>query len=182
MNGSAVKILICGFMGAGKTTFLEKCQKNSLGFECTDLDSALARDFGIAPSALGKWIETHGLPVFREKEQAKVEELLNRKSSDVIALGGGSLNPTLLAMIADKNSQYKLVFLNTSFDLCCQRILGDANRPLAQMPKADLLELYKRRLPDYLKADLTLSRDQTKELEGLGILESLVHNLLNPNM
>ena len=50
------------------------------------------------------------------------------------------------------------------------------------MPKADLLELYKRRLPDYLKADLTLSRDQTKELEGLGILESLVHNLLNPNM
>ncbi|MGZ3807968.1 MAG: shikimate kinase [Bacteriovorax sp.] len=169
-----MKILLCGFMGAGKSTLLKKFQPNKLGFECIDLDHALACDLGIRPERLGEWIMQNGFPLFRDLEKTKLIKLLEHENSLVIALGAGALNPEVLEKI-EKKTDCKMVFLNTGLDLCRERIRSDSNRPLAKIPREELGKLYLERCKYYLKADLVLSCEEIKEIEGL---ESLVHNLL----
>jgi shikimate kinase len=168
-----MKILICGFMGAGKTTFLKKFQPNELGFECIDLDEALANQLGLHPNRLGEWILQNGFPLFRDLEKTKIKELLRHSNNMIIALGGGSLSPEILSLIHN-NSEYKLVFLETSLEVCLARIKNDPNRPLAQIPEGELRKLYEMRLADYLTADLVLNEEERKEIVTLS---SLVHNL-----
>lgn len=168
-----MKILICGFMGSGKSSFLKKLEPNSLGFDCIDLDHAIANDLRIRPERLGEWILENGFPLFRDKEKSKIKELLRHPQSMVIALGGGSLNPETLSLIKS-SSDCKMVFLDMPFEICLERIKADSNRPLLVMPLNELKKLYDSRRTDYLKADLVLNEQEIKEIEGL---ESLVHNL-----
>ena len=175
-----MKILICGFSGAGKTTLLQSCRGNSLGYECLDLDDELANDFGIQSNQLGEWIKINGLARFRELEAHKIHELLLRPGNEVISLGGGALSQEILATWRSTN-EFKLIFVDTPFDLCFERIQHDSNRILAKMNKSQLFKIYQERLPLYQQADLVLTNNIVNAVEGLGILESLVHNLLNPN-
>lgn len=160
-------------MGAGKSSFLKKLEPNKLGFDCIDLDYALASDLRIRPERLGEWILENGFPLFRDKEKSKIKELLRHPQSMVIALGGGSLNPEVLSLIQSR-TDCKLVFLDTPFEVCLERIKADSNRPLLKMPESELKKLYDSRRTDYLTADLVLLEGEIKEIEGL---ESLVHNL-----
>jgi len=170
-----LKILICGFMGAGKSTLLKKFMPNDLGFDCIDLDHALALELNIRPERLGDWILQHGFPQFRDKEKTKILRLLRHPGSMVIALGGGTLNPTILEMIRHDPECY-LVFVDTSLEICLERIKDDPTRPLSQISSEELKALYQTRRQDYLAADLVLSDREIKEIEGLG---PLVHNLVN---
>ena len=160
-------------MGAGKSTLLQKLRPNKLGFNCTDLDHALALDFGIHPDRLGDWISKNGFPLFRERESLKMNELLSLPGAQVIALGGGALGESFFTEIKER-SHCKVVFLNTPFEVCLERIKSDLNRPMAQQSVAELKKLYDLRLSDYQKADLVLSEEDIKEIDGL---DSLVHNL-----
>lgn len=173
-----VKLLLCGFMGAGKTTLLSKFEHNQMGFDCVDLDGQIASDLNISPHKLGDWIENFGFPLFRKKEDDLLKNLLNQKRSMVIALGGGALSAEILNVI-HKNPDYKLVFLNTSFDTCLERIKNDKLRPLAKLDPIELKKLYDERYVIYSQADLILSQSDIKEIEGL---DSLVHNLLSMNL
>lgn len=168
-----MKILICGFMGSGKSTMLRKFQMNDLGYDCIDLDDALAVDLRIRSERLGDWILQNGFPLFRDLEKTKLKKLLNLKGSLVIALGGGALNPEIINLLPN-NHDYRLVFLDTDFDVCLSRIKGDKTRPMSQIGDEELKRLYESRRKDYLKADLVLNEEEIKEIEGLG---SLVHNL-----
>lgn len=161
-------------MGAGKSTFLKKMQPNKLGYDCIDLDHALANDFGIHPDRLGEWILQNGFPLFRDKEKTKLKKLIRHDNSLVIALGGGSLNPEIFSMI-EKTSDCYLVFLDTSIEVCIERIRGEKNRPLSNISESELFALYESRAQDYEKADIRLNEQEIKEIEGL---EALVHNLL----
>ena len=174
-----MKILICGFSGAGKTTFLQMCKDNSLGFQCLDLDQELSLDLKIQSNQLGQWIRLNGLPLFRELEAAKIKELLSHPQKAIIALGGGALSQSLLAN-CQLSRENKVVFLDTPFEECFERIQNDPNRIFSSMSKDQLFELYQDRLPYYLQADLKITHNSVKAIQGLGILESLVHNLLNP--
>lgn len=93
-----VKILICGFAGAGKTTFLEKL-KNNRGndqhFLFLDLDFEIARNWNVLPSELGDKINSLGEAFFRETESKILLSLLKKRDSMVIALGGGTLSSDL---------------------------------------------------------------------------------------
>ncbi|MBC7537868.1 MAG: hypothetical protein H7281_03550 [Bacteriovorax sp.] len=168
-----VKILICGFMGAGKSTLLRKFQPNDLGYDCIDLDDALAVELRIRPERLGEWILQNGFPLFRDLEKNKLKILLRHKNSLVIALGGGSLTPEILKLI-QRDSECKLVFLDTSFDLCLARIKDDPTRPMSQISLEELKRLFESRRKDYLSADLVVDESEIKDIEGLG---TLVHNL-----
>lgn len=168
-----MKILICGFMGAGKTTLVKKCQRNDFSFECIDLDNALALDQGIRPDQLGEWIIKNGFPLFRDLEQAKLRILLTSKNSLVIALGGGTLNSELLQIIKSEGDN-KLVFLDVSFETCWSRIKNDKTRPMSQIPQEELKKLFALRRNDYLLADLIINENDIKEIEGF---DSLMHNL-----
>lgn len=172
-NWSAMKILICGFMGAGKSTLLKKFQANKLGFDCIDLNHALAVDLRTRPERLEEWILENGYPQFRDLERSKIKMLLRHSGSMVIALGAGTLTKEILELI-DRESECKLVFLDTSFEVCLDRIKDDPTRPLSKMPPSELKKLYDQRRVDYLHADLVLEESEIKEIEGLG---TLVHNL-----
>jgi shikimate kinase len=169
-----MKILICGFTGAGKSTFLKKFEGNTLGFDCVDLDHALSLDLGLHPDRLGEWILQNGFPLFRDKEKTKLGELLRHPQSLVIALGGGTLTDDVVRLIKETPG-CKMVFLDTPYEICHQRILNDRNRPLSNLPEAELKKLYETRREVSRKlADLTLSPENTKEIVTLS---SLVHNL-----
>lgn len=169
-----MKILLCGFTGAGKSTFLKQFQGNSLGFDCIDLDHALALDLGLSPEKLGGWILENGFPLFRDKEKSKLKALLNHPQNMIIALGGGTLTPDVVALI-EKNPECKTVFLDTPYDLCRERIKGDSNRPLSNLPEEEMKKLYESRWEIYRTiADLTLSPENVKEIVSLS---ALVHNL-----
>lgn len=154
---------------------LRKFMPNDLGFDCIDLDHALAADLNIRPERLGEWILKNGFPAFRDREKSKLKKLLNHPGDMVIALGGGALNPEILNMI-DNNIGWYLVFVDTSLEICLERIKNDPTRPLAQISQEELKKLYETRRQDYEKAYLVLTEDEIKEIEGLG---TLVHNLDN---
>ena len=160
-------------MGSGKSTLLRKFQPNQLGFDCIDLDDALAVELRIRPERLGEWILENGFPLFRDLERRKLKTLLNYNASLVIALGGGALSPDIVRIIQN-DTECKLVFLDTSFDVCLERIKGEPTRPLAQLPLEELKKLFEERRREYQEADLVLDESEIKEIEGLA---TLVHNL-----
>lgn len=167
-----MNILVCGFMGSGKTTFVESFRHNQLGYETVDLDVAVASGLGIMPSELGEWIKKYGLETFRHKEIFVLENLLKNSAEKLVALGGGTVEAPGFWELFPAN---KLVFLDTPFNTCFMRIKNDQNRPLTSLGEEGLLALYEKRLPLYRKADLTLSESEIKELPGL---QSLVHTLM----
>ena len=166
-----VNILVCGFMGSGKTTFVESFAQNNLGYLTYDLDVEVAQELGISPMSLGEWINKFGLEEFRKKEIKVLSSLIRQKTAKVIALGGGTVEA---AGFWELRQFAKIVFLKTSFETCFLRIKNDSNRPLTSVGEAGLKDLYNKRLSLYQKADLELSEAQIKEIVGLG---SLVHNL-----
>lgn len=158
-------------MGAGKTTFIEKFRENLEGFIVYDLDEEVAKSLKMAPKKLGEFINTNGLEAFRIQEANILESLLRLRSKKIIALGGGTLEAPGVMELAD---QYRLVFLDTSFEVCLSRIKNDLNRPVAQKPLEELKALYEKRRKIYLKSKLVLSEQKIKEIDTIS---SLVHNL-----
>lgn len=166
-----MNILVCGFMGSGKTTFVEGYQSNDLGFLTYDLDHEVALELGISHLQLGEWINKNSLEAFRDVEMKVLEGLVAQRNLKMIALGGGT--PTSKSF-DELRTQTKVVFLDVPFETCFTRIKNDSNRPLTALGVDGLRDLYLKRLPTYQKADLILSETQIKEIEGLA---SLVHNL-----
>lgn len=87
-----MKILICGFMGSGKTSLLEKLKKNSGSYAAFhDLDDVLLGRFGESFKSLGDLIEYRGWDYFRRVESEVLGEFLSASDENlVLALGGGA--------------------------------------------------------------------------------------------
>ena len=168
-----MKILICGFMGAGKSTMLAKFNPNSLGFECLDLDDEIASRLGLEKEKLGNWIEQNGWEKFRKIESQCLQELLVLNQNLVIALGGGALTKELVFKIKN-NPEIYLVHLDVPLEICLDRTMGDLNRPMLKLNKAEIESLYQKRHEIFSQAHLSLSFEEIKLIEGL---ETLVHNL-----
>ncbi len=155
-------ILICGFMGAGKTTFLSQLEKNSSEKNLyLDLDQVLVEKHSGQFENLSQLIGHFGWEQFRELEFETLVNLveLNGEKSDrdlIVALGGGSLNIPLLSLIK-KDQAIFLVWLKTSFNICLERIEGDQLRPLAKKGANGLEKLYLEREKLYRKADYCLT-------------------------
>lgn len=173
-----IKILICGFMGSGKSYWLDYLKKNSSssGFCFLDLDHEIAKSLNIQPSQLGEWIKKYDWPAFRKLEEEMIASFLGENKEGVLSLGGGALTEKLLEK-CKINTKVKIVFLNTPFELCYERITGDNNRPLVTLQKEELRALYEQRYALYSKADLILDVEERKEIDGI---DSLVHTLWGP--
>ena len=161
--------LICGFMGAGKSTFLDKIQKNHTGTDFFfDLDQEIySRKKNSDSEHLGALIEKAGWEQFRSWEIEILKELIensknlhsNKKADIFISLGGGSVTEVLLSIIKT-NSEIHLIWLNTPFEICWQRIENDCERPLVQKGVNYLKELYKKREKYYQNARICLSASE----------------------
>jgi shikimate dehydrogenase len=137
-------IYLYGFMGCGKSYIARKS-----GFDYIDLDSQL----GDIPKIFAE----HGEQYFRGLEF----NALQRADSALIALGGGALTSPESAKYAKENAV--VVFIDTPFEVCYERIKNDKNRPLAaNKSKEELFALYNSRLEHYKNAaDYTIKGDET---------------------
>lgn len=139
-------LYLCGFMGAGKTT-LSRLAAARLGTRALDTDDLVIQRCGMEIPAI---FAEYGEPYFRQQETAALRETA-RFSGAVIATGGGLvLNPDNVAVIRELGT---LLYLDTPFALCYQRIRGDRNRPnAASRTQEELLELYRQREAAYRAA------------------------------
>lgn len=145
-----VKYFICGFSGSGKTTKLNEISKmpKYKGYEFIDLDEYLFENHGAGFQSIGDMIETKGFEWFRHAEKAALLKLLEGDSHLWIALGGGTLDDDLGTFLSLR-SDVKGYWLDTSFDLCWERIKDDPQRPLVKHGEDKLREIYKNRQNHY---------------------------------
>ncbi|MBQ8057752.1 MAG: shikimate kinase [Ruminococcus sp.] len=160
-------IALCGFMGCGKTTVaLALSEKYNLNH--IDTDKYIEEKSGMT---ISKMFELYGEAYFRDKEFEAICTLCEN-SDNVLALGGGAvLFPRNVEVL--KNSGYKLIFIDTDFDVIKNRLESDNSRPL--LKTNDIKTLYDTRYPIYENAcDIKLScKDETGEQLADIIIETI---------
>ena len=156
-------IVLCGFMGSGKST-IGKALAEALNLEFIDTDTLIEEIEGMTISQI---FEKFGEKHFRMLETKLIQKLC-KEEGRVIALGGG------LAANTDNHKflkeSGKIVFLNCEIEETLRRISGDKTRPLTTLGKEDIIKRYNERLPIYKSiADITVDStgESRKTLESL---------------
>ncbi|GHU84512.1 shikimate kinase [Clostridia bacterium] len=146
------KLVICGFMGAGKTTFGRWiAYQKGLGF--VDLDAKIEEEKCMLISQI---FEEFGESFFREVETEFCKKL-TKMENVVIAVGGGTFENERNILMFEKD--FDILFLYVSFETCYSRIKG-SDRPLvARLTKKQLQELFKRRQKTYLRASKIILKE-----------------------
>lgn len=140
-------IILCGFMGCGKSTVGRLLAKQT-NRPFVDMDDYIERQSGITvPEIFSQFGEAE----FRKRESAACRAL-SQKQNLIIAAGGGALtfpeNVNVLAKTGD------IVLLNVPLAVILHRLEADATRPLLNCPDKESAakELYDHRLPLYRAA------------------------------
>lgn len=174
-------IFLCGFMGSGKSFFMEHLQKNSAGKgSFSDLDDVVFDKFGKGEKSLSDLIEKKGWEFFREKELLCLNNFLDEakkgQGNYVLSLGGGSLNVESLELIKSTDGS-TLIWLETSFEKCFERALKDGvgKRPLLKKGKNFIYKLYLERKSLYEKSHMSISTDDLEKVKDLDGLIELIH-------
>ena len=124
---NATKILLVGFMGAGKST-AGRVLAARLGLPFADLDDEIVSAAGMPVPAI---FAARGEDGFRALETDAARRVLARPGSEVVATGGGF--PTLERNRTLVRSANALVLhLDAPFEILWARIAGDGDRPLAR--------------------------------------------------
>ena len=144
-------IVIVGFMGCGKTVVAQELAR-LLGKPLVDLDANIEQFEGRSPAQI---ISEDGEEAFREKETKALREVLRRDEAAVVALGGGAWTNAVNREVV-RSVDSVVVWLDTPFDICWQRIEQDTHfRPMAPS-RAAAERLFSERLPFYRIADLRI--------------------------
>ncbi len=162
-------------MGAGKTS-IGRALAELLRWSFIDLDEKIEYWMKMPIRDI---FQRRGEPHFREIETRILLQVLEDVSvPTVIALGGGTFIQEANARLLG-NAGARVVFLETPIEEMLQRCRGGTAssaenlRPLAADPDA-FQTLYAQRLPDYRKADLTVSTaGKTADENAREITESL---------
>ena len=140
---NATKILLTGFMGAGKST-VGRALAARLGLPFADLDDEIAAAAGAPIPAI---FAARGEAGFRALETEAARRVLARPGSEVVATGGGF--PTLEANRALVRGANALVLhVDAPFETLWARLAGGDGRPLARR-REETAALYDRRAPIY---------------------------------
>lgn len=136
-----MKIILIGFMGAGKTT-IAKLLAQKLNIEFIDMDDLVIQKSG---RSSGKEIfEKDGELFFRELE-IEVARDLQQKQNVVLSTGGGVvMNKIILDYLGQDGI---IIFLKTSYEETKKRVV-ESDRPLFQ-DVISAKKLYDFRLPLY---------------------------------
>lgn len=166
----AARILITGFMAAGKTTVAAALAQR-LDCRMLDLDEFIAAHEG---RSIQKIIDEDGEARFRQVEAHALREALENKTARVIALGGGTwMSASNRALIAAHNGF--TVWLDAPFELCWQRIISAGDlRPLAR-DEEQAGRLYEERRALY---ELAALRVRINEDKDAGMIATQIINAL----
>lgn len=144
-----MKIAICGFSGAGKTSLLKKIEHNNK----IDLDEYIWKSCG--DLTIGKYIENIGFEEFRKVEKEALLKIATSGVDCLLALGGGTLTKATFELL--KANRWEVIWLNVPFEICFERIKDDSNRPMVKLGEVVLKTVYLERVKIYQLADFTVS-------------------------
>ncbi|GAC1406199.1 MAG: shikimate kinase [Pyrinomonadaceae bacterium] len=166
---SATRIVIIGFMGAGKTT-IARTLAQKLNCVFVDLDEFIKVRYKRTPQQI---IDEDGEANFREIESDAWREVLRLAGDEnvtyIISLGGGTWtlerNRALIAVY-----ECLIVWLDAPFELCWARITReDASlklRPFAR-DRDKAFDLYTTRRKIYAAAAHRVIVDETKNVDEI---------------
>ena|SRR5690606_3963869 len=137
------KILLCGYMGAGKTVVGRRLAQLT-GFAFHDLDDCIEEDTAMR---IGELFAVKGEIWFRKKEREVLTALLASDKNEIIALGGGTPaygNNHLLF----EQPNVKAFYLQASIGELAARLSQQrSHRPLiANIPEPELEEFIGKHL------------------------------------
>ena len=161
LPSTAGKIVLIGFMGAGKSTAVK-----ALGAGAVDVDAVIEQQLGRTVAQL---FAQDGEAAFRETEERITLELLADPGVRVLALGGGAIGS---ARVRQALAASRVILLDVEADDAWRRVGGgDGRRPLAADERR-FRDLYERRRPLYeALADVIVPASRSAKLPS--ILEAL---------
>lgn len=162
MSHSRRRIVITGFMAAGKTS-VAKALARQLGCEMIDLDEIISEH---EKQTINDLIRERGEDAFRRAETLMLDSLLEKTPARVIALGGGAWtierNRDLI-----KEHDCLTVWLDAPFNLCWERIEREqGTRPLA-LDRQSAHRLYRERRTLYELAAVRVQVAEEKSADDV---------------
>lgn len=154
-----LKIVLTGFMAAGKSTVGERLQKElGGGFGFVDLDQRIAEKEG---RSIKDIFAEKGEAYFRRRELETLAEVMQSGQSLIVATGGGALLQDGAEEIVRENGG-KIIFLDVSYEEAMKRGARSDERPLLLKPYPETRALYENRRNQYEDmADLRVDADLT---------------------
>ena len=138
-----VKIVLTGFMGAGKST-VGRLLAHSLGIGFSDLDAAIAAAAG---RSIPEIFAERGEPGFRALETEVARKVLSEGASEVVASGGGfPIEEANRALVRASNAL--VIHVEGDFETLWARISASGGRPLGT-ERAAAAARYAARAPVY---------------------------------
>ena len=135
-------VFLCGFMGCGKST-VGKVAAGMLGVQFVDLDEFIEQQQEMSIPVI---FSKKGEEFFRDCETKAIKDFDGKGA--VVATGGG-------ALLREENAQAaraggKVIFIDTDFETCYERIKDDPHRPIAyNSTKQQLKDRFEQRRPLY---------------------------------
>ncbi|MFL5785411.1 MAG: shikimate kinase [Bacteriovoracaceae bacterium] len=160
------KILIAGFAGAGKSSFLrEIAQGAGPDWTFADLDELVVKTYGGPSKSLSEWIEEWGWDRFRSYEEECLRDWLTDPGKGVLALGGGSLNEENVNLVSQKA---KILVLEVDFETAWHRVQMDPQvRPLALKGENYMRYLFEKRQKIFEKVPWKMANSDGTDLKAL---------------
>ncbi len=135
------RLILTGFMGAGKST-VGRLLASQLGWEFLDLDAHLESRTG---ATIPELFSRHGEIHFRRLESTALASALGR-SQVVLALGGGTPEDLTNRLLIEQTPGTLAIFLDAPFDVLFDRcLLQQIDRPVLADTAAAQLRFDRRR-------------------------------------
>jgi shikimate kinase len=162
------RVVLVGFMGAGKTTIGRRLARR-LGYRFEDMDRRIEQRVGLTVQGL---FQERGEAGFRalELEEARAISTLE---GVVVASGGGAFAREETRALLQQGAL--TVWLKCSLEVALQRVPLDGSRPLAgnrEIMRALLAE----REPSYRRADVTVDTSRRKPREVVDQIVELIES------
>lgn len=160
------RILLVGFMAAGKTT-LGKALAKDLGLQFVDLDLYIESRYHATVSQI---FAERGEEGFRQIERNMLHEVAEFEDV-IIATGGGT--PCFFDNMEYMNAQGTTVFLDVSVDVIFTRLtIARTQRPLVagktdEELRSYITETLNRRLPYYSRATHSFCANQLENVKQI---------------
>ena len=159
-----MNIALCGFMGAGKTVVGKELAKVT-GRKFVDTDEMIEAETGVSIPAI---FASRGEEYFRDLEFEICKKAAGLKNS-VISTGGGAM--TFERNVEAIKKGAKVVFLDASFDVICDRVGDASSRPLFKN-RENAKALYDERREKYIAAaDFVVDGDMSARKTAVMIAE-----------
>ena len=162
-------IVLCGFMGCGKSTVGKNIARKT-GKKFLDMDSYIEKKAGMTVSEI---FDKYGESAFRDMEHEACKELSEMKDL-IIASGGGAF--TFERNVEVFKGKDTIVLLDVPLNIIKYRLRNDKTRPLLQRPDRDkaMQELYDKRLPLYKSAaDIIVSGKNTPIKTAFTVIDAV---------